>query len=72
VTVLIEFFVFGGGGASVELGAVRSPFLDDVSTRRYAEQEFRQRQALPAARRPANYRLIDQATGRLLFAGPAG
>ena len=71
VTVLIKFFGARGGGASVALGAVRSPFLDEVSTRRYAEQEFKQRQALPVATRPATYRLIDQTTGLELFAGPA-
>jgi hypothetical protein len=70
MTVSIQFFMLQGGGASVELGAVNSPFLDDVSTRRYAQLEFQQRQALPAGRRPAHYRLIDQATGHQLFASP--
>jgi hypothetical protein len=70
MTVSIQFFMSQGGGASVELGAVNSPFLDDVSTRRYAQLEFQQRQALPAGRRPARYRAIDKATGLELFAGP--
>jgi hypothetical protein len=70
MSVVIQFFNSRGGGTSVELGAVRSPFTDEVSARRYAQQEFKQRQELPVGRRPANYRGIDEATGSQLFAGP--